>query len=691
MDVEYLSHIRNIGIVAHIDAGKTTVTERILYYTGKIHRMGEVHEGSTQMDWMPQERERGITITAAATTVYWHDCRINIIDTPGHVDFTMEVERSLKVLDGAVIVFCGVGGVEPQSETVWHQADRYHVPRIAFVNKLDRVGADFFRVLAMMEEKFTLKPLPLQIPIGSEDDFQGVVDVIENKGYVWDEDVLGANFREVEVPERLKAPVKKYHDLLVDTLSHHDENILTKYMNGQPLSADDLRPALRRATLGLNVVPVLCGSAFKNKGIQKLLDAVKDYLPAPTEVPPIRGTNPKTGQEETRPSDPRGVFSALVFKIATDPHRGFLSYVRIYSGKVRPGDTVLVVPPMEKVRIAKLLVMHANDKQEVDMLKAGEIGAAIGLKEIRTGYTLSNSVHPIAFEPMTFPEPVVNLAIEPKSKADETRLSDALQQLAIEDPTFKVKVDPETSQTILSGMGELHLEILVDRLAREYSLACRVGKPQVSYRETITARAEGEGRFIRQSGGRGHFAVVRLTVEPTTTGNKIVSEIREGTIPKQFLPSIRRGLERGFESGALCGYPITNVSVRVKDGSFHEVDSSDIDFEVAADMAFKEAFARASPELLEPIMDLEVVTPEAYMGSIISDLLARRGRVVHIETVKGHKIIKAFIPLVTTFGYTTSLRSLTQGRALNSMQFDHYEIVSEEEKQKLFPYLATIT
>ncbi len=691
MDIEYLSKIRNIGIAAHIDAGKTTVTERILFYTGKIHRMGEVHEGSTQMDWMPQERERGITITAAATTVMWKDCRINIIDTPGHVDFTMEVERSLKVLDGAVIVFCGVGGVEPQSETVWLQADRYHVPRIAFVNKMDRVGADFYRVVAMMDEKFKMKALPIQLPIGSEENFRGMVDVIENKAYVWSGEELGASYEEVAVPENLKAETKKYHDLLVDTLTHYDEHLLTKYMNGEPLTSEDIRAALRHATIALHVVPVLCGTAFKNKGVQMVLDAVIDYLPSPTEVPPIKGTNPNTNAEETRPNDPRGNFSALVFKIATDPHRGFLGYIRVYSGKVKSGDTVLVVPLMEKVRIAKLLIMHANDKVEVDMLKAGEIGAAVGLKEVRTGYTLTNFQHPIAFEPMTFPDPVVNLAIEPKSKADETKLGGALQALAIEDPTFKVKVDQETNQTILSGMGELHLEILVDRLGREFGLECHVGRPQVSYRETITSSASAEGRFVRQSGGRGHFAVVDLTIEPSEKGNTILTEIKEGTIPRQFLPYVKKGLEKSFESGVLGGYPITNVLVHVTDGAFHEVDSSDIDFEVAAEMAFKDAFARANPVFLEPVMELEVVTAESYLGSVISDLISRRGRVLHMEQVKGHKIIKAMIPLATTFGYTTSLRSLTQGRALNSMQFSHYETIPEEEKQKVFPFLVNGT
>jgi elongation factor G len=687
MNVDYLNKIRNIGIAAHIDAGKTTVTERILFYTGRIHRMGEVHEGSTQMDWMPQERERGITITAAATTVEWKDCQVNIIDTPGHVDFTMEVERSLKVLDGAVIVFCGVGGVEPQSETVWHQADRYHVPRLAFVNKLDRVGSDFNRVVATMEEKFALKALPIQLPIGSEDAFQGVVDVIEQRAFVWDADEQGTEYREVPVPPEMQEAVHRTREQLVDYLAHHDDYLTAKFMNSETITPADIKYAIRKTTISLQAAPVLCGSAFKNKGIQKLMDAVVDYLPSPAEVPPVKGVNPRTSEPETRPNDPRGDFSGLVFKLATDPHRGFLSFVRVYSGKVHAGDTVMLIPAMEKVRISKLLRMHANDKEEIDMLKAGEIGCVVGLREVRTGNTLSNPVHPIAFEPMTFPEPVVKIAVEPKSKADDANMTEALHELAIEDPTFKVKVDPETSQTILSGMGELHLEILVDRMEREFGVACHVGKPQVSYRETITSAAEGEGRFIRQSGGRGHYAVVKLAVEPHTGGNEVKSEIREGAIPKQFIPPIQRGLEKSFEAGVLAGYPITNVLIRILDGAAHEVDSSDLDFEVAADMAFKDAVAKATPELLEPIMDLEVVTPEAFMGSIISDIISRRGRVTHIETVKGHKIIKAFVPLATTFGYTTALRSLTQGRALNSMQFDHYESVNEEEKKKLFPYL----
>ncbi|MEO0108766.1 MAG: elongation factor G, partial [candidate division WOR-3 bacterium] len=592
--------------------------------------------------------------------------------------------------DGAVIVFCGVGGVEPQSETVWHQADRYRVPRIAFVNKLDRIGSDFSRVAAMIEERLSLKPLPIQVPIGAEDSFQGVVDIIENQGYIWT-DELGASFQTLEVPRELMSEVRRRRELLIDTLAHYDENILSKYLDGENLSPDDLRKSLRQATLALKVVPVLCGSAFRNKGIQRLLDAIIDFLPAPTEIPPIQGTNPKTDSPETRTSDPRGPLSALVFKIQTDPHRGFLSYVRVYSGRLRQGDTVLVVPSLDKVRISKLLLMHANDKTEVDMLRAGEIGAVVGLREVRTGYTLCNPLHPIAFEPMTVPEPVVNIAVEPKSRADETKLSEALQELAVEDPTFKVKVDPETNQTIISGMGELHLEILVDRMAREFGISCHVGRPQVSYRETVTASAQAEGRFIRQTGGRGHFAVVNLTIAPSPDGNRIVSEIKEGTIPKQFIPSIERGLTRSLESGVLAGYPVINVLVRITDGAYHEVDSSDLDFEVAADMAFKDAFYRARPEFLEPIMDLEVVTPETYVGSIISDLIARRGRVVNIETVKAHKIIKALIPLSTTFGYTTALRSLTQGRALNSLQFAHYELVSEEERQKLFPFTGVPT
>jgi elongation factor G len=685
--MEYLDKIRNIGIAAHIDAGKTTTTERILYYTGKIYRIGEVDDGSATMDWMDQEKERGITITAAATTTFWRGYRINIIDTPGHVDFTMEVERSLKVLDGVVVVFCGVGGVEPQSETVWHQADKYHVPRIAFVNKMDRTGADFYRVIKMMQEKFPITALPIQLPLGSEDEFLGVIDLIEENAYVWHDETLGAEFEMVAIPEKEKKRVKEYHDKMVDVLSHYDEKILEKYMAGELITKEDLIRGIRKATISLKIVPVLCGTAFKNKGIQKLLDAIVDFLPSPIEVPPIKGINPKTKQEETRAADPRIPFSALVFKIANDPHQGFLSYIRVYSGKVEKGGTVLIVPSMEKVRVMKLLLMHSNQKEEVEKLQAGEIGVVVGLKDVKTGNTLTNFMHPIAFEPMEFPDPVVFLAVEPKTKADETKLSSALRALSIEDPTFRVRQNQETGETIISGMGELHLDIIVERLKREFGITCHVGKPQVSYRETITKEMTAEGRFIRQSGGHGQYGVVTLKLQPSASGINIVNEIKEGRIPKEFYPAIEQGIKESVDTGVLAGYPINNISVEILDGSFHEVDSSELAFKIAATIAFREAFMKADPTFLEPIMDLEVVTPDAYVGNIIADLSARRGRIVNLESIKGHKIIHGFVPLAETFGYASAIRSLTQGRVSHSMQFAQYERIPEEEKTKLFPNL----
>ncbi len=691
---KYLEKIRNIGIAAHIDAGKTTTTERILFYTGKIHRMGEVDEGSATMDWMEQEKERGITITAAATTVYWsrgaeEPYRINIVDTPGHVDFTIEVERSLKVLDGAIVVFCGVGGVEPQSETVWHQADKYQVPRLAFVNKLDRVGSDFFRAVRMMEEKFLQKPVPIQIPLGSEDDFRGIIDLIEEKGYIWIDETLGVEFRPVPIPEELKTLANEYREKLIEAAADFDEELLNKYLTGDIILAEDIRRGLRKGTLAMKLVPVLCGSALKNKGIQKLLDAVIDYLPAPTEVRPAIGFHPKNKSEEKRYADPKGPFSALIFKIANDPHRGLLSYIRVYSGKIRQGDTVLVVPLMEKVRIQKLLLLHANRKEEIELLSAGEIGAVTGLKEVKTGYTLSSITNPIAFEPMEFPEPVVYIAVEPKTKADESKFFQSLDILAIEDPTFKIKIDPETNQTIISGMGELHLDILIDRLKREFGIPCRVGKPQVSYRETITNEAVAEGRFIRQTGGKGHFAIVTLKLQPIAKGVEVYNEIDEGVIPKEFIPAIQQGIEENINAGVLAGYPIINIRVHILNGEFHEVDSSEMDFRIAASIAFRDAFMKAEPTLMEPIMDLEVVTPEEYLGAVIADINARRGKVLRLETVKGHRIIYGQVPLAMTFGYATALRSLTQGRASSSLQFSHYEKLPEEEKVKIFPSLPT--
>jgi elongation factor G len=683
-----LSRIRNIGIAAHIDAGKTTTTERVLYYSGRIHRMGDIDDGNTQMDWMAQERERGITITAAATTVQWLDHRINIIDTPGHVDFTVEVERSLKVLDGAVIVLCGVGGVEPQSETVWRQADRYHVPRIAFVNKLDRSGSDFYRVVKMMQEKFEQVPVPVQLPIGEADGFNGVIDLVAEKAFTWHSDDLGVAVDEITIPEDRRAEVADYRHRMIDVLTTFDEQLLEKYMAGTPIDEDDLKQALRKGCISLRIVPVFCGSAFKHKGIQKLLDGIVNYLPSPLEVPPARGTDPKSGKEETRPSDPKSPFSALIFKLAADPQRGMLAYTRVYSGEVEQGEVVMSVPEMKRVRIQKLAIMHANRQQEVETLSAGEIGVIIGLKEPRTGQTLADLAHPIAFEPIKYPEPVVFLAIEPRTKADEDKLHSSLDTLALEDPTFKVRTDEETGQLILSGMGELHLEILIDRLDRDYKVAVHSGKPQVSYRETVTAPATAEGRFIRQSGGKGHYAVIKLALEPSPEGNTVVDETKPGTLPREYAAAARQAIQDSFESGVLAGYAVVNVKARILDGAWHEQDSSEVDFKVAAGTAFREAFMAAEPTFLEPIMELEVVTPDQYLGGVLGDITSRDGKVLHLEPIKGHQIIKAELPLVKTFGYATQLRSLTQGRASNSMQFSHFSQVDQATRERLYPLFA---
>jgi len=688
MESADLTKIRNIGIAAHIDAGKTTTTERVLYYSGRIHRMGDIDDGNTQMDWMTQERERGITITAAATTVHWLEHRINIIDTPGHVDFTVEVERSLKVLDGAVIVFCGVGGVEPQSETVWRQADRYHVPRIAFINKLDRSGSDFYRAVKMMQEKFEQVPLPVQLPIGAEDEFNGVIDLVAEKAFTWHSDDLGVAVDEIPIPEGRRAEVADYRHRMIDVLTTFDEQLLEKYMAGSAIGEEDLKRALRRGCISLRIVPVFCGSAFKHKGIQKLLDGIVDYLPSPLDVPPARGTNPRSGKEETRPSDPKAPFSALVFKLASDPQRGMLAYARVYSGKVEQGEVVMSVPEMKRVRIQKLAIMHANRQQEVESLSAGEIGVIIGLKEPRTGQTLADLAHPIAFEPIKYPEPVVFLAIEPKTKADEDKLHTSLDTLALEDPTFKVRTDEETGQLILSGMGELHLEILIDRLDRDYKVAVHSGKPQVSYRETVTAPATAEGRFIRQSGGKGHYAVVKLALEPSPEGNTVVDELKPGTLSREYATAVKQAIHDSLESGVLAGYAVVNVKARILDGAWHEQDSSEVDFKVAAGTAFREAFMAAGPTFLEPIMELEVVTPDQYLGGVLGDITARDGRVLHFEPVKGHQIIKAELPLVKTFGYATTLRSLSQGRASNSMQFSHFSRVDQATRERLYPLFA---
>ncbi|MFO7637873.1 MAG: elongation factor G [bacterium] len=683
-----LERVRNIGIAAHIDAGKTTTTERFLYYTGRIHRIGEIDEGTTQMDWMIQERERGITITSAAATVHWRNHRINVIDTPGHVDFTIEVERCLKVLDGAVIVLCAVGGVEPQTEMVWRQADRYHIPRLAFVNKLDRNGADFYRVIKMMAETFSQQPLPVQLPIGTEDEHTGVIDLVENVACIWQSADLGAAYRTEPVPEERRAEVDDYRHRLIDTLSMFDENLLEKYLGGVEITPNDLKAALRRGTIQLKVVPVFCGSAFRNKGIQKLIDGVVDYLPSPLDVPPIKGTNPKTGETETRQADPKAPFSALLFKLATDPHRGMLSYIRVYSGRVKPGEVVWSVPEMKRVRMTRLLMMHANRQEEVPELSAGEIGAVVGLKDSHTGQTLANLAHPIAYENIEVPEPVVFIAIEPSTRAEEEKLQSALATLALEDPTFRRKVDEETGQLVLSGMGELHLDILLDRLKRDFKVGVRSGRPQVSYRETIFGRAVAEGRFIRQTGGSGHFAVVTLAVESSPEGNEVASKLPGGTLPEPFVKAIAESVRDGFESGVLAGFEVINTRVRILEGRFHDTDSSDVDFKVAASSAFRDAFLQARPTFLEPIMELEIVTPEQYLGGVLGDVTSRDGRITHIEPVKGHQIVKAEIPLANTFGYATTLRSLSQGRASSSMQFKTFRPVDQETRVRLYPLFA---
>ncbi len=680
-----LESIRNIGIAAHIDAGKTTTTERILFYTGRIHRMGEVDEGSTTMDWMDQERERGITITSAATTCYWRDHRINIIDTPGHVDFTAEVERSLKVLDGMIAVFCGVGGVQPQSETVWRQADRYKVPRIAFINKLDRVGADYFRAAKQMKERLTLKPLLIQIPIGIADSFVGVVDLVEEKGYVWDEESLGATYREIPVPKELTKTVEELREDMLETLAELDEDLLEKYMNGEIIGPEAIRRVIRRGTLHLKIVPVLCGSAFKNKGVQKLLDAVVDYLPAPTDMPPIKGVDPETNQEKERRADEKGPFSALVFKVQTDPHIGLLYSIRVYSGTIAAGEKVLVVPKMRSERIARIILLHANKREDVDSISAGEIGAVVGLKEAKTGFTLTDADDPIAFEPMTFPEPVVFVAIEPKTKYDDEKLQTSLQALSMEDPTFKVRTDEETTQRIISGMGELHLDIIVERLRREFGVACNVSRPHVSYRETITEKIRTEGRFVKQTGGRGQYGVVTLALEPLPRGEgiKIKNKLRFGVIPKEFVPAIEEGIREQADIGVLAGYPAIDVLVSILDGEYHQIDSSEIAFKIAASMAFREAFRKGKPILLEPIMSLEIVVIEDFLGSVINDLNAREGKIQNVTQRAKEYIVDAQLPLAHSFGYTTDIRSITQGRATYTMQFSHFEPLPQEEQDKI--------
>jgi elongation factor G len=671
---EPLERTRNIGIMAHIDAGKTTTTERILYYTNVTHRLGEVHDGAAVMDWMPQEQERGITITSAATTCYWKDHRINIIDTPGHVDFTIEVERSLRVLDGAIAVFCGVGGVEPQSETVWRQADKYRVPRIAFVNKLDRVGADFERVVGMIRERLGARAVPLQLPIGAEDRFAGVVDLLSERALYWDEESLGRNFEERDVPGELREAVAAARERVVETVADFDEAVAQRYLGDEPVPPDLLRKALRQATIDLRVVPVLCGAAFRNKGVQPLLDAVVDYLPSPLDVPPVEGRHPETGEVLRRKADDNEPFCGLVFKLMSDPHVGHLTYVRVYSGRAATGDQVLNARRGRKLRIGRLLQMHANKRREIDEVRTGEIAAVVGLKSVVTGETLCDPKHPIALESLQFPDPVISIAIEPRTKADMDRLGQTLERLAQEDPSFRVSVDAETGQTILSGMGELHLEIITDRLLREFNVQANVGRPQVAYKETITHSATVEGRYIKQTGGAGDYAVVRIELSPGEQGSGFSFEnaVRGGAIPTQFIPAARAGCEEASQSGVLAGYPVVDLRVRLLDGQFHEVDSSERSFKIAASMAVRDGLRKAGPVLLEPIMSVEAVTPEEFVGVVQGDLASRRGDITGLETRGNARAILAKVPLATMFGYVNALRSMTQGRATYTMQFSHY-------------------
>jgi elongation factor G len=675
-----LDRTRNIGIMAHIDAGKTTTTERILYYTGRTHKMGEVHEGAAVMDWMEQEQERGITITSAATTAAWRDFRINIIDTPGHVDFTVEVERSLRVLDGAIAVFDAVAGVEPQSETVWRQADRYSVPRIAFINKMDRTGADFFQSVQSMVDRLGARPVPVQLPLGREEDFRGVIDLVEMRALTWN-DLLGVNVDIEEIPAELLEQANEYHHQLIDAIAEKDEELLETYLNDEDsVTPEMIRRALRRASLDAEITPVLLGSAFKNKGIQPLLDAVVDYLPSPIDVPPVHGFDPRTEHELSRRPALDEPFSALAFKVMTDPYVGKLTYVRVYSGVVKAGDRVLNTTSGKTERISRILEMHANHREERDEIGAGEIAAAVGLKTTSTGDTLAIAEAPIRLESMDFPEPVISVAIEPKTKGDQDKLGAGLQRLSDEDPTFRVRTDDETGQTLISGMGELHLEIIVDRLMREFNVDANVGRPQVAYRETITRPVQKiEGRFVRQTGGRGQYGHVYIDVEPSEPGEgyEFLNRIVGGKIPRELIPPVDLGIQEAMESGTLAGYPVVDVRVSLVDGSYHDVDSSEIAFKVAGSMAFKAALQRAKPILLEPVMAVEVVTPEEYLGDVMGDLNARRGHVEGLEPRGNAQVIKARVPLATMFGYATALRSTTQGRATFTMQFDRYEQVPQ--------------
>ena len=672
-----LNKTRNIGIMAHIDAGKTTTTERILYYTGVSHKIGEVHDGAATMDWMEQEQERGITITSAATTCFWDDHRVNIIDTPGHVDFTIEVERSLKVLDGAVAVFCSVGGVEPQSETVWRQADKYGVPRIAFINKMDRIGADFTRGVNMMKDRLGAKPVPIQIPIGKEDYFRGCVDLVKMKALIWDDESMGAKYEVTDIPADLLDEAQAAREFMIEEISSNDETLMEKYLGGEELSIAEIKAGIRRATLALEINPVFCGSAFKNKGVQTLLDAVVDYMPSPLDVAAIPGVNPDNGEELTRPADDNGPFAALAFKIMTDPFVGQLTFFRVYSGIAESGAGILNSTKGKKERFGRLLKMHANKREEIKQVYSGDIAAAVGLKYTTTGDTLCDEKQPSLLESMDFPEPVIHIAVEPKSKGDQEKLGTALGKLLQEDPSLRCRTDDETGQTILSGMGELHLEIIIDRMRREFKVEANVGAPQVAYRETITKTVEVQGKFVRQSGGRGQYGDCWLRIEPLEPGGgfQYVDEIKGGVIPKEYIPAVGKGAEEAAQNGVIAGYPMVDIKVSCFDGSYHDVDSSEMAFKIAGSMGFKAGCAKAGAVILEPVMAVEVVVPEEYMGDVMGDLSSRRGKVMGMDMRGGAQTINAHVPLANMFGYSTDLRSATQGRATYSMVFDHYEQV----------------
>ncbi len=670
--------------MAHIDAGKTTTTERILFYTGKIHKIGETHEGAAQMDWMEQEQERGITITSAATTCMWQNHRINVIDTPGHVDFTVEVERSLRVLDGAVAVFCAKGGVEPQSETVWRQADKYEVPRLAFVNKMDIVGADYFRTIGMIEDRLRANPVPVQLPIGKEDSFKGVVDLVNMNARIYNDD-LGEDIEITSIPSDMEELALEYREKLLEAVAENDEELMMKYLEGEEITTEELIKGIRNATINVAMTPVLCGSSYKNKGVQPLLDAIIDYLPSPVDIPPIKGVGLDSEEEEERKSDDKEPFSALAFKIVADPYVGKLAYFRVYSGTLKAGSYVLNASNGKRERIGRILLMHANKREEVDEVYAGDIAAAVGLKDTGTGDTLSSEDDPIILETMEFPEPVIHVAIEPKTKASQDKLSAALAKLAEEDPTFKTYTDEETGQTIIAGMGELHLEIIVDRLLREFKVEANVGNPQVAYKESVTKQAEADTKYARQSGGRGQYGHVKIRIEPQEpgVGYEFVNNIVGGAIPKEYIGSVDAGIQEALQAGILGGYPVLDIKVTLYDGSYHEVDSSEMAFKIAGSMAIKEAMAKANPVLLEPMMKVEVIVPEEYMGDVMGDINSRRGRIEGMELRSGAQVVNAYVPLSEMFGYATDLRSNTQGRGVYSMQFDHYEAVPNSIAEKV--------